>query len=134
MSDACSTSFQASKEVTDELDKSVRNFLWNGSSCRPYNHLVNWGKTSLPLQYGIGLCVKKKILPSSSSGDKEATWRKVISSIYDENPQDWRTLPPNDRSKDRLCFDIARIMVSFFHFLDFKANHGVKSKSGKIDA
>lgn len=48
--------FKVPVGVIKNMEKLVRNFFWDSRDLKARSHLVNWGKTSLPLKYrGLGL-------------------------------------------------------------------------------
>ena len=59
---------KAQKRIINEIENMARNFFSSGisskCSCR---NLVNWGKASLPLQYG-GFSTKQQCPSSNSCG------------------------------------------------------------------
>lgn len=123
--------------VVKEIGKLILNFFWNGGSLKgSCNHLVNWGKTSLPLQYGglgIGALKQKNnslLLkwPWRFTQEKDELWRKVIVIIYGEASHGWSTLPSKGRAKGRPCFDIFKNNAFFFKFLEFEVTKGARIK------
>lgn len=75
-------------KVVGQVERSMRNFFWEGSDAGNLKHLVRWNIFSKSLDGGGweigGLKVRNQVLLAKGVGDF-VNWRRVISSIHGLN-------------------------------------------------
>lgn len=124
--------FIALPKVVKEIEKVIRDFLWDASDTKKGYHYVKWKTCCLPLKTG-GLGIKSvrsmnKALLSKwwwrFNHEKIALWRNGIVSKYESTQQDRETKKPKQQNNYGVWKGIYSLLNTFKQCTILKVGDG----------
>lgn len=133
--------FKIPEGIVKALESIQAKFLWGGSELKRKLHLVGWPKiTQAKSNVGLGIKNIKEMNDSlllkwwwRYGMEKEALWKKVITTKYKANPSRWFPNSNLPRNASTIWKDIINTKVRnpFMHSL-YMINTKIKVGDGKL--